>query len=684
MLSKALNHLFRLSRTQKRLIQLAVDTFLIAASFFVAMFLRLDSWSFLSNPKVWWVVPVVIPVSLFVFMRLGFYRAFIRYMSMQAAVVIGTGVLVSMLVMIVVNYILLLPVPRSVPFIYAMMAMLTVGGIRMLLRGLHHRGQLRYKTRVLVYGAGSAGRQLVVSLRNGNEYEPVALIDDRTALQRSSILGLKIYSHNAIQRLIASHGVEKLLLALPSASRARRREILDSLDGLTIPVQTVPGIADVVEGRASINDIRDVAVEDLLGRDPVPPDATLIGANITHKVVLVTGAGGSIGSELCRQILRQRPARLLLLEISEYNLYAIEQDLLRIAEAEGFTEVPVHALLGSVQHPERLRGVMAHFQVQTIYHAAAYKHVPMVEHNVAEGLFNNALGTLHCAQAAVASGVTDFVLVSTDKAVRPTNVMGASKRLAELVCQAKATSQSTTRFCMVRFGNVLGSSGSVVPLFRRQIAAGGPITVTHPDITRYFMTIPEAALLVMQAGAMAKGGDVFVLDMGEPVKIASLASKMVRLSGLEPFYLPRDESEPIPTGDIEIRFTGLRPGEKLYEELLIGERVEKTSHPRIMTAQEVSLPVDVINSLLDQLIVACQAGDHQQLQKLLCDAPLGYAPNDRLIDHLWLSPKRGKSLPHAEITAPVTLSTNQQGVEKDNAKTELSMQAAQNVANSGT
>lgn len=308
----------------------------------------------------------------------------------------------------------------------------------------------------------------------------------------------------------------------------------------------------------------------------------------------------------------------------------------------------------------------------------------MVEHNVAEGLFNNALGTLHCAQAAVASGVTDFVLVSTDKAGRPTNVMGASKRLAELVCQAKATSQSTTRFCMVRFGNVLGSSGSVVPLFRRQIAAGGPITVTHPDITRYFMTIPEAALLVMQAGAMAKGGDVFVLDMGEPVKIASLASKMVRLSGLEPFYLPRDESEPIPTGDIEIRFTGLRPGEKLYEELLIGERVEKTSHPRIMTAQEVSLPVDVINSLLDQLIVACQAGDHQQLQKLLCDAPLGYAPNDRLIDHLWLSPKRGKSLPHAEITAPVTLSTNQQGVEKDNAKTELSMQAAQNVANSGT
>ncbi|WP_237673948.1 polysaccharide biosynthesis protein [Vreelandella profundi] len=679
MLSKALNHLFRLSRTQKRFIQLAVDTFLIAASFFIAMFLRLDSWSFLSNPKVWWVIPVVLPVSLFVFMRLGFYRAFIRYMSMQAAVVIGTGVLVSMLVMIVVNYILLLPVPRSVPFIYAMMAMLTVGGIRMLLRGLHHRGQLRYKTRVLVYGAGSAGRQLVVSLRNGNEYEPVAFIDDRAALQRSSILGLKIYSHTAIQRLITSHGVEKLLLALPSASRARRREILDSLDGLTIPVQTVPGIADVVEGRASINDIRDVAVEDLLGRDPVPPDAALIGANITHKVVLVTGAGGSIGSELCRQILRQRPARLLLLEISEYNLYAIEQDLLRIAETEGFTEVPVHALLGSVQHPDRLRGVMTHFQVQTIYHAAAYKHVPMVEHNVAEGLFNNALGTLHCAQAAVACGVTDFVLVSTDKAVRPTNVMGASKRLAELVCQAKTTSQSTTRFCMVRFGNVLGSSGSVVPLFRRQIAAGGPITVTHPDITRYFMTIPEAALLVMQAGAMAKGGDVFVLDMGEPVKIANLASKMVRLSGLEPFYLPRDESEPIPTGDIEIRFTGLRPGEKLYEELLIGERVEKTSHPRIMTAQEVSLPVDVINSLLDQLTVACQAGDHQQLQKLLCDAPLGYAPNDRLIDHLWLSPKSGKAVPNAETTAPVSLSVDKQDVEID-AKNDLGVQPAQNVA----
>ena len=315
-----------------------------------------------------------------------------------------------------------------------------------------------------------------------------------------------------------------------------------------------------------------------------------------------------------------------------------------------------------MQHPERLKAVMTYFQVQTVYHAAAYKHVPMVEHNVAEGLFNNALGTLHCAQAAIASGVSDFVLISTDKAVRPTNVMGASKRLAELVCQAKATSQSKTRFCMVRFGNVLGSSGSVVPLFRHQIAAGGPITVTHPEITRYFMTIPEAALLVIQAGAMAKGGDVFVLDMGEPVKIANLASKMVRLSGLEPFFLQRDESVPVPSGDIEIRFTGLRPGEKLYEELLIGEEVEQTAHPRIMTAKELSLPLLDIKSLLNQLIAACRTGDHERLQTLLCEAPLGYTPSGRLIDQLWLSSERNKAVNNAVVTAPAALNAQNHSV----------------------
>ena len=663
MLSRTLHHLFGLSRSQKRLIQLVVDAALITISFLLAMFLRLDNFQFLGNAEVWWVLPATIPISLLVFIRLGFYRAIIRYMSMHAALTIVAGVLASTLSLVVINHLLLVPVPRSVPFIYAMLAMLTIGGVRIALRALYLRSQVRYKTRVLVYGAGSSGRQLVVSLHNGNEYEPIAFVDDDIKLHRSSIQGLKIFSPHSIQVLLDAYGVEKVLLAMPSATRTRRREILESLEGVSVPVQTVPGIADVVAGRAQTTEIRDVAVEDLLGRDPVPPSEGLMGANITDKVVLVTGAGGSIGSELCRQILRQRPAQLLLLEISEYNLYSIEQELHSIAQSEGFTGVAIHALLGSVQHRGRLQAVMTYYQVETVYHAAAYKHVPMVEHNVEEGLINNALGTLNCARAAVASGVADFVLISTDKAVRPTNVMGASKRLAELVCQAMASSQQDIRFCMVRFGNVLGSSGSVVPLFRRQIEAGGPITVTHPEITRYFMTIPEAAQLVIQAGAMAKGGDVFVLDMGEPVKITDLASKMVRLSGFDPYFSSPDLPNPAHQGDIEIRFTGLRPGEKLYEELLIGESVVETSHPRIMSANEVSLSLEEVETLLSNLINACQNGESSRLQKLLMDAPLGYLPNGELVDHLWQNPARkGAVTGHMKTASPITREGNKQHI----------------------
>lgn len=675
MLSRVLHPLFRLPRAQKRLIQLCVDATLVTVSFLLAMFLRLDSWAFINDPNVWWMLPAIIPISLFIFMRLGFYRAIIRYISMQAAVTILAGVLASMMTLVAINYLLLLPIPRSVPFIYAMLAMLTIGGVRVVLRALYSRGQMRYKTRVLVYGAGSSGRQLVVSFRNGNEYEPVCFVDDDDELQRSSIQGLKVYSPQAIEGLVEVFGVEKILLALPSATRARRREILESLENVPTPVQTVPGIADVVENGAKTTEIRDVAVEDLLGRDPVPPNESLIGANITEKVVLVTGAGGSIGSELCRQILRQRPAMLLLLEISEYNLYSVEQDLRSIAQKEGFADVPVRALLGSVQHLERLQAVMTYYQVQTVYHAAAYKHVPMVEHNVEEGLINNALGTLNCARAAVASGVSDFVLVSTDKAVRPTNVMGATKRLAELICQAMAGAQENTRFCMVRFGNVLGSSGSVVPLFRRQIAAGGPITVTHPEITRYFMTIPEAAQLVIQAGAMAKGGDVFVLDMGDPVKITNLASKMVRLSGLEPYVLTPDQPKTPHDGDIEIRFTGLRPGEKLYEELLIGERVRLTAHPRIMTANEVSLSLQEAETLMQELVNACKGCDSTRLQQLLIDAPLGYQPNGGLVDHLWQCPERKTAVLNAKQAGLI----NDQAAVKLEEKTEVNLVLAKST-----
>lgn len=645
---KFLYPLFRLPRPHKRAIQLLADAGLITLSFLLAMLLRLDSWAFVAEPRIWWVLPVVIPVSLAIFMRLGFYRAVIRYMSMKAVQTVAAGVGASALALLVVNYLFHLPVPRSVPFIYAMLALLTIGGVRFALRALYLRNQLRYKTRVVIYGAGAAGRQLVMSLRHGQEYEPVGFVDDAPNLEGAFIQGLKVYAPVELDRLIRDYGVEKVLLAIPSASRARRRTILERLETLDVPVQTIPGMADVVAGRAEINDLRDVAVEDLLGRDPVPPESELMGANITGKVVMVTGAGGSIGSELCRQILRQAPSQLLLLELSEYSLYRVEQELLQIAREEGI-DCPVKALLGSVQHRNRVQKILSTFQVQTIYHAAAYKHVPMVEHNVVEGLRNNVMGTLETARAAVEAGVESFVLVSTDKAVRPTNVMGASKRLAELVCQAMARAQNGTRFSMVRFGNVLGSSGSVVPLFRRQIAAGGPVTVTHPEITRYFMTIPEAAQLVIQAGAMARGGDVFVLDMGEPVKIAELAGHLIRLSGLEPCYPGTDDGDQS-RGDIEIRYSGLRPGEKLYEELLIGENVSETRHPRIMTASEISLEWGEMEGLLETLFDACLMFDAPRIRELLVQAPLGYQPQSELADLVWEEqfPRQAEERPRQE------------------------------------
>lgn len=616
--------LFRLSRPNKRLIQLLTDATLIVFSFLAAMLLRLDSWAFMSNPSEWLALTVMVPLSLLIFIRLGFYRAVIRYLTHKAVEAVIIGVVISALCMWLVSVVFNLPVPRSVPFIYAMLSVFTIGGVRFALRAAYQSGQKRQKSRVVIYGAGAAGRQLASSLLQGCEYQPIAFLDDSPALQDTSVHGLKVYPPSKMGMLIDSYGAKKVLLALPSATRTRRREILRELEPLDVSVKTIPGMACLVSGKSKINEVHNVAVEDLLGRDPSPPDPSLMGAKIFDKVVMVTGAGGSIGSELCRQIIRQRPRQLLLLELSEFGLYSIEQDLRQIAAEEGL-EVQVKPLLGSVQHGHRQEAIMKKHGVQTVYHAAAYKHVPMVEGNVIEGIRNNVFGTLHTAQAAVAAGVETFVLVSTDKAVRPTNVMGATKRLAELVCQALANSQNGTLFSMVRFGNVLGSSGSVVPLFRKQIQAGGPITVTHPEITRYFMTIPEAAQLVIQAGSMAKGGDVFVLDMGDPVNITELAKHMVRLSGLEPFCSETMKKSG-QQGDIEIVYTGLRPGEKLYEELLVGDDVEVTRHNRIMTAQEIYWSWPALKRLLDEMLEACRAYDQNIARSLLLAAPIAYNP----------------------------------------------------------
>ncbi|APX93248.1 nucleoside-diphosphate sugar epimerase [Halomonas sp. 1513] len=642
MLMSLLKPLFRLPRKRKRAIQLLADVMLIAVSFLLAMMLRLDSWAPIAEPRTWLVLLFMVPASLVIFIRLGFYRAIIRYMNQKAIRAICAGVAASALSLAVTSYLLNLPVPRSVPFIYAMLALITIGGVRFGLRALYLNSQLRHKTRVLVYGAGAAGRQLVASLRQGQEYWPVAFVDDARGLRSIYIEGIKVYNPDVIERLVEEYGVQKVLLAMPSTSRARRRDLLKRLEPLSVPVQTIPGIADVVSGKAKINEIRDVSVEDLLGRDPVPPAEALLDANIKGKVVMVTGAGGSIGSELCRQIIMRQPETLLLFDVAEYSLYSIEQELLQLTQRYA-SAVKVKALLGSVQHRQRNEAILTAFGVQTIYHAAAYKHVPMVEHNVVEGLRNNVFGTLEMARAAASCGVESFVLVSTDKAVRPTNVMGASKRLAELVCQAMASRGSSTCFSMVRFGNVLGSSGSVVPLFRRQIEQGGPVTVTHPEITRYFMTIPEAAQLVIQAGAMAKGGDVFVLDMGEPVKIAELAGHMVRLSGLDPVVPPittapgsaKGTANDAPEGDIEIVFTGLRPGEKLYEELLIGEEVAETRHPRIMTANETYWEWPQLDMLLGELFAACNQQRHDEIRRLLLEAPAAYDPQGEIADLVW-------------------------------------------------
>jgi FlaA1/EpsC-like NDP-sugar epimerase len=626
--------LLGLDRGRKRLVQVIADIAIMMVSFAAAMVLRLESFAPLADPSIWLALAVTLPISLYTFIRLGFYRAVIRYISLRAAQTVAIGVLFSAVALFLVSQLLNLPVPRSVPVIYALLATCLLGGIRMVMRRVFGRtGRDQHK--VIIYGAGASGRQLQRSLDEGEEYTPVAFVDDAPELQGADISGLRVHSPDHIEALLTLYRADVILLAMPSASRSQRQAIMTRVEKLPVRVQTIPGVADLVSGRARVSELRDVAIEDLLGRDPVPPEPELMAANLRGKVVMVTGAGGSIGSELCRQIIDHEPQTLILWELSELALYSLDMELREQLELRG-SNIRLVPLIGSVQNPGRVEAAMQRFGVQTVYHAAAYKHVPMVEHNVVEGLRNNVFGTKTLVDQAIAAGVEAFILISTDKAVRPTNVMGASKRLAELVCQAAAARNTGTVFSMVRFGNVLGSSGSVIPRFRAQVEAGGPVTVTHPEITRYFMTIPEAAQLVIQAGAMAKGGDVFVLDMGEPIRIADLAERIVRLCGLEPYHTgPDGAALDGETGDVAITYTGLRPGEKLYEELLIGEASQPTHHPRILTATEQSLGPDALETLLDNLLSACKVQDVARLRKLIAAAPTGYRPDSAIADLLW-------------------------------------------------
>ncbi|MDT3322101.1 nucleoside-diphosphate sugar epimerase/dehydratase [Shewanella sp. SP1S2-4] len=630
-----LQFLFSLKRSQKRVVSVAIDSVFLLFAFWFALVVRVDHLAVLVNIQYWGLIALTIPVSIAAFVWLGLYRAVLRYIGSQAFTAIVAGVGISTVALVLLAYYGGVDLPRTVPFIYAAFALVFVGGARSLMRSLVGAGMNRRGEPVVIYGAGVSGRQTAIALAQSHEYHPIAFVDDDETLQGTAIQGLHVHAPQELRKLIKQKATARVLLAMPSASRSRRQEIINLLEPLTVKVMTLPAMADLVSGDKLFSDVKEVEIEDLLGRDSVTPRQNLLTANIKNKVVMVTGAGGSIGSELCRQILKQSPKKLVLFELSEFALYSIERELIATAQ-ELNLNVEILPIMGSVQRENRVQAVMQAFNVQTVYHAAAYKHVPLVEHNVVEGVRNNVFGTLYTARAAIAAKVETFVLVSTDKAVRPTNVMGTTKRMAELALQALSKEEHQTRFCMVRFGNVLGSSGSVVPLFRKQIANGGPVTVTHPEITRFFMTIPEASQLVIQAGAMGKGGDVFVLDMGKSVKIVDLAEKMIRLSGFD----VKDEVHP--NGDIAIEFSGLRPGEKLYEELLIGDDVTGTDHERIMTANEIFLPWVQLEQILNRLDKACHEFNHEAIREILLTAPTGFAPTDGICDLVWQQKKSSK------------------------------------------
>jgi FlaA1/EpsC-like NDP-sugar epimerase len=604
-------------RTTKRLISISYDILAIPLSIYLALALRLDTLTPHISVELISSMAATTIASIIIFMRIGLYRAVVRFMAEKAFVTLLIGSGLSALTFATSSLLLQADIPRSTIIIHFVILLIFIGSPRLFIRAIVSQMSKNGTEPVLIYGAGHQGIALANSLMNSNTYHPCAFIDDNKRKQKTVIHGLKVFPASQLDELLESGQRKKVLLALGSASSSTRKRLLEQLASKKIEVLTTPSVNDIVSGKAKIEELKKVEIEDLLGRDPVPPRSELIQQCITNKVVAVTGAGGSIGSEICRQAILQKPNKLVLIELNEFSLYTIEQELNQL-KANLNLELDIISILGSVQKEHRLKTIFETFKVDTVYHAAAYKHVPMVEHNVVEGVRNNVFGTWYCAEAAIKAHVKNFVLISTDKAVRPTNVMGTSKRVAELVLQALAKRQEDTRFTMVRFGNVLGSSGSVVPLFHRQIQQGGPITVTHPDIIRYFMTIPEAAQLVIQAGSMGKGGDVFVLDMGEPVKIISLARKMIHLSGLS------EKHEQNPSGDIAIEYSGLRPGEKLYEELLMGNNVEGTEHPRIMTANEIHLSWPETHNLLNHLDKACHEFHVDDVIKLLIEAPAAF------------------------------------------------------------
>ena len=610
MLRSHLGHyLASLSSPAKLAVMIGIDALFLPLCMLASVALRLGSLeaAVQAAPVTQFLIGfATLPVLGFA----GLYRTVVRYIDLRVVVAsslaLAAAVLATFGLTVAFN---VLSLPRSALLVYWFVAFAYVVTSRFVARAVLRQGlrhARRPRVRTAIYGAGAAGAQLAQTMQFSVEYKAVCFLDDDPALRAKTVAALRVYPPDALQEAVYRHDVEQIVVAIPSAGVAQKRELIARVEAAGLPVKILPSLAQLVDGAASLADIRDLDVADLLGRDPVPPQAQLFARNIVGKVVLGTGAGGSIGSELCRQIVSQRPQRLVLLDHSEFSLYALEQEL-----RSRLHGVELNAHLGSVVDEALLARLLREHAVQTVYHAAAYKHVPMLEDNVQQGVRNNVFGTLAVARAVVVAAVETCVLVSTDKAVRPTNVMGATKRTAELIFQAAAQRGGPTRFSMVRFGNVLGSSGSVVPLFKQQIHAGGPITITHPDIIRYFMLIPEAAQLVIQAGAMARGGEVFVLDMGEPVRIVELARSMIRLAGLT------EKTADLPDGDIEIRYVGLRPGEKLFEELLIGNDAVPSGHPRILSAHERHIDPALLDKMLESLRGACDANEHEAMLRRL-------------------------------------------------------------------
>lgn len=633
MVDRFLSVLFGLSRLQKRMAQVVADAVSLLLSFVLAMVLRTESLAFAAEPRIWAMIALVIAGSIGIFYLLRLYQAMIRYISANAVLSLALGVACAAVLLFAANAAFGSIIPQTVPTIFAVLAFPMVSGTRFGIRALFNRRQNTQKEDVFIYGAGSAGRQLLRTLQQDPSFRPVAFLDDSRQLQRVSVAGLRVFAPQQLPALSKRFGTRRVLLAIPSAHQQTRQKILARLGEWKMHVETIPGISDIMSGSAGVDDLRSVGIEDLLGRDPAPAMDELLDGHLQGKSVMVTGAGGAIGTELCRQALARKPARLVLVENTELGLHAIDAEL-RLMLGDLDHETEIIPLLMSVQSQDAMTTAMRRFQIETVYHAAAFKHVPLVALNVVESLRNNVFGTLSAANAALAAGVKRFVLISTDKAKHPTSYMGASKRMAELICQAYADRQVTTGFAIVRFASTLGSSGSIFPHFHQQIADGGPVTIPDRTLTRSFMTTQEAALLVLQAGGMAHTGGLFVLDKGDPIAIVDLAVRMISLSGFTPFFLDKATRE-IRRGEIAIAFAPLRPGEKLCDDPVIGDDLAPTAHPRILSAHAEKLTWPALQSVLSALEMACDTLDLPRIRDALTAAPTGFAPPAEITDQLW-------------------------------------------------